>query len=87
MGNLLRKKVQQNLGDELWSRVRKKMELGESIPQVGENACRHYQEETFSKSAVTYSIRPSTTWELTLGAMSSKDIPELYPRRKTSSLN
>jgi adenylate kinase family enzyme len=32
MGDLLRNKVQQNLGDELWSRVGKKMELGEQIP-------------------------------------------------------
>jgi hypothetical protein len=32
MGDLLRKMVQQNMGDELWSRVGKKMESGEQIP-------------------------------------------------------
>ncbi|KAI6209213.1 hypothetical protein M3Y96_00197600 [Aphelenchoides besseyi] len=32
MGDLLRKKVQQNSGDELWSRVGKKMDNGEAIP-------------------------------------------------------
>ncbi|KAI6243973.1 hypothetical protein M3Y99_00064800 [Aphelenchoides fujianensis] len=32
MGELLRRKVQQNAGDELWSRVGKKMDNGEAIP-------------------------------------------------------
>uniref|UniRef100_A0A7E4ZZF7 Adenylate kinase n=1 Tax=Panagrellus redivivus TaxID=6233 RepID=A0A7E4ZZF7_PANRE len=32
MGQLLRKKVQENMDDELWQRIGKKMEIGETIP-------------------------------------------------------